>query len=85
MNSVFTRKLGFHIQNTNVRVQKIDSSTLETFGMVITDFQGEDKDGRPRFFQKIFLVANTKFKLILGMPFLKISNVNVVFGKRILT
>ena len=30
-------------------------------------------------------MANTKFKVILGMPFLKISNVDVAFGKGILT
>ena len=38
MNSAFTRKLGLHIRKTNVRAQKIDSSALETFGMVIADF-----------------------------------------------
>ena len=30
-------------------------------------------------------MANIKFKVILGMPFLKISNVDVVFGKETLT
>ena len=47
----------------------IDGSALETFGMVIADFQVEDKVGRPRFFQETFLVADTKFAVILGMPF----------------
>ena len=45
----------------------------------------EDKAGRSRFFQKIFLVADTKFEMILGMPFLKISNADVLFGERTLT
>ena len=45
----------------------------------------EDKGGRPRFFQKIFLVADTKFEVVLGMPFLKISNANVAFNKGMLT
>ena len=53
--------------------------------MVIADFQVEDKGGRPRIFQKNFLVANTKFKVILGMLFLKISNGDVAFGKKTLT
>ena len=53
--------------------------------MVIADFQVEDKNGKPRFFQKTFLVANTKFEVILGMPFLKISNADVAFGKGTLT
>ena len=52
--------------------------------MVITDFHVKDKGGRPRFFQKIFLVANTKFKVILGMLFLKISNADMAFDEDIL-
>ena len=38
MSPVYVKKLGFHIQKTNVGAQKIDGSILETFGMVITDF-----------------------------------------------
>ena len=53
--------------------------------MVIADFQMEDKASRPRFFQETFLVANTKFEVILGMPFLKISNADVLFGQGTLT
>ena len=53
--------------------------------MVIADFQIEDKGGRLKFFQETFLVADTKFKVVLGMPFLKISNADVAFGKEILT
>ena len=50
--------------------------------MVIADFQVEDKAGKPRFFQKIFIVVDTKFEVILGMLFLKICNVNILFGKK---
>ena len=53
--------------------------------MVIADFQIEDKANRPRFFQETFLVADTKFEVILGMPFLKISNADVSFGEGTLT
>ena len=53
--------------------------------MVIADFQVEDKGGRPRFFQKTFLVANTKFEMVLKMLFLKISNANIAFGEGTLT
>ena len=53
--------------------------------MVIVDFQVEDKASRPRFFQETFLVADTKFEVILGMPFLKISNADVSFGEETLT
>ena len=85
ISPAFTQKLGLYIRKTNVKAQKIDSSTFETFRMMIAEFQLEDKGGRPRFFQEIFLMTNTKFELILEMPFLKISNANVVFDKKIFT
>ena len=53
--------------------------------MVIGDFQVEDKANKPKFFQKTFLVANTKSEVILGISFLKISNADVSFGERTLT
>ena len=33
----------------------------------------EDKEGRARFFQETFLVADTSMEVILGMPFLTLS------------
>ena len=85
MSLAYVEKLGLKSRKTNVRAQKIDGSTLIIFGIVIADFLVEDKDGKPRFFQKTFLVANTKFEVILRIPFLKISNTDVVFDKKILT
>ena len=85
MSPAYVKRLGLKTRKTNVGAQKIDGSALETFGMVIADFQVEDKSGRPRFFQETFLVADTKFEVILGMPFLKISNANVAFGEETLT
>ena len=85
MNPDYTRKLGLKIQRTNIGAQKIDGPALETFGIVIADFQVEDKVSRPRFFQEIFLVTDTKFEVILGMLFLKISNADMSFGEGTLT
>ena len=85
MSPAYAEMLGLKTWKTNVGVQKIDGSALETFGMVIADFQMEDKGGRPRFFQKTFLVADTKFEVILRMTFLKISNDDVAFGEGTLT
>ena len=83
MNSDYTRKLRLKIQKTNVGALKINGSALEIFGMIIADFQVEDKASRSRFFQETFLVTDTKFEVILEMPFLKISNVDVSFGEKI--
>ena len=85
MSPTYAEKLGLKTWKTNVRNQKINSSALEIFGMVIADFQIEDKGGRPRFFQKAFLMTNTKFEMILGIPFLKISNADIAFGEKTLT
>ena len=85
MSPAYAKKLGLKTRKTNVGAQKIDGSALETFGMVIADFQVEDKGGRPRFFQETFLVADIKFEMVLGMLFLKISNANITFGEKTLT
>ena len=85
MSPAYAKRLGLKTWKINVRAQKIDDFILETFGMVIADFQVEDKGGRPRFFQKTFLVADTKFEVVLGILFLKISNANIAFGEETLT
>ena len=85
INLNYTWKLGLKTRRTNVGAQKIDGPALKIFGMIIADFQVEDKASRPRFFDETFLVADTKFEVILGMPFLNISNADVSFGEGIFT
>ena len=85
MSPAYAKRLGLKTWKTNVGAQKIDSSALEIFGMMIADFQEEDKGGRPRFFQETFLLADTKFEVVLEMLFLKISNADIVFSERTLT
>ena len=85
MSPAYIKRLDLKTWKTNVGSQKIDGSALETFEMIIANFQVEDKSGRPRFFQKTFLMANTQFEVVLVMPFLKISNTDVSFGESTLT
>ena len=85
MNPNFAQKLGLKVWKTSIGAQKIDNFALETFEMIIADFQVENKANKPRFFQKTFLVANTKFEVILRMLFLKFSNADMLFGKKTLT
>ena len=77
MTSTYVSKLGLWVYYTDIRAQKIDGSTLVTFGMVLASFQMEDKLGKARFFQGTFLSANISAKIVLGMPFLTLSNANV--------
>ncbi|MCJ1349596.1 hypothetical protein MMC31_007837, partial [Peltigera leucophlebia] len=39
MNPAHAKKLGFWIRKTDVGAQKIDGSSLDTFGMAIASFQ----------------------------------------------
>ena len=79
MSLNFVQKLDFNIQKTNIRAQKIYNSALNIFKMIIADFQIKNKANKSRFFQKIFLVNNTKFAVILRIFFFNISNTNVSF------
>ena len=81
----YALKLGLRVRQTDVGAQKIDGSTLETFGMVLASFQVEDKLGRARFFQETFLLADIGVEVVLGMPFLTLSNADIQFEKKELT
>ncbi len=45
--------------------------------MVVSTFSVSDKDGRERFFEESFLLADVKSDVILGIPFLTMSNADV--------
>ena len=81
----YSVKLGLKVRPTIVEAQKINGSTLETFGMVLASFQVEDKLGQTRYFQKTFLLADIGLKVVLGMPFLTLSNADIKFAKKELT
>ena len=85
MSPAYAAKLGLKVQKTDIGAQKIDGSTLETFGMILADFQVEDKLGRARFFQETFLLADISTEVVPGMPFLTLSNANVQFVEKKLT
>lgn len=49
MSPTFTSQLGLKVWKINVGAQKIDSTTLETYEMVISIFSVSNKDGSKRF------------------------------------
>ena len=75
----FAKELGLPIRPTDVGVQKIDGTTLETYEIVVAAFSVEDKANRVRFFEETFLMANISPEVVLGMSFLTLSGVNVDF------
>ena len=85
INPAYAKKLGLWIRKTELGAQKIDGSSLDTFGMVITSFQVQDILEKFRFFQETFLVADTRMNIVLGIPFLTLSNIDIRFAERELT
>ncbi len=79
MSQAFAYQLGLTIWKTNMRDQKINCTTMETYKMVVSTFSVLNKDGRERFFKESFLLANIKPDIVPGMLFLTMSNVNVDF------
>ncbi len=82
IGQAFAQHLGFKINKTNIGAQKIDGTTLETYEMIVSTFSVLDKDGRERFFEESFLLADVKPNIVFKMPFLTISNVDVDFQAR---
>ncbi len=80
MTPGFTAKLGFISKPTNVGTQKIDGSTLKTYGMASAGFSLQDSLERVRFFEETFLLADISIEVVLGMPFLSLSNADFQFS-----
>ena len=70
------------IRPTDVGAQKINGIILNTYGMVVAAFSVVDKANRVRFFEETFLVANVSPEVVLGMPFLTLSNADVDFSSQ---
>lgn len=85
ISPAYVKKLSLRMQKTNVGAQKIDGSSLNTFGMVIAGFQIQHKLEKARFFQETFLVADTKIDVVVGMRFFILSNANIRFAEEELT
>ena len=50
--------------------------------MMIVAFSVTDQADKIRFFEETFLVANVNPDVILGMPFLTLSSVDIDFPKK---
>ena len=73
----FAKELGFSIKPSDIRVQKINGTTLNIYEIVVTAFLGTNKANQVKFFEEIFLITNVSLKIILRMLFLTLSNEDV--------
>lgn len=79
MTPTFAAKLCLTSEPTNVGSQKIDSSTLEIYGITTAGFSPQNSLEKVRFSEKTFLLAYTSMEMILGMFFLKLINTDIKF------
>lgn len=73
----YAAKLGLKVCLTDIRAQKINSSTFETFEIELASFRVENNFNKPWFFQKSFLLANINVDVVLEMFFVSFSNANI--------
>ena len=78
----FAKQLGLPIRPIDVRAQKIDSITLDTYGIVVAVFSVEDKANQVRFFEETFLVANISPEVVLGILSLILNGADIDFSGR---
>lgn len=57
MTPTYTTRLDLKIWSTDINAQKIDGSTFEMFGMILTSFQVKDKFEKTWFFLKNLLIS----------------------------
>lgn len=79
MNPIFVQILGFAPRPTNAIGQKIDESLVRIYKIVSASFLLKNSLEKVRFFKEIFLLADTNLKIVLGMPFLFLSNTDLKF------
>ena len=79
MSQIFPHCLGLKICKTNVEAQKINGTTLKTYGMIVSIFSVLDKDSQERFFEENFPLADINLHVIYEMLFLTMNNVDVDF------
>ena len=70
------------MQTINVATQKINSTTLETYGIVVAAFLVTDQIDRIRFFEETFVVTNISPDLVFGMSFFILSGADINFLKK---
>lgn len=73
MHPTYIKKLGLDIRKINIKTQKIDSTSLETFKRLITAFSVYNRI-KIYFFEEIFLMVDINIDVTLRMLFLILSN-----------
>lgn len=83
MTPTYAVNLGLFIWESNFEDLKIDVLTFVTYSMILAWLLIQEKLDRVLFFEETFLETDISMKVILGIPFLALSNVNIRFAKTV--
>ena len=73
------KESGLSIKPIDVKAEKIDGNTLNTYEIVVAAFLVTDKANQAKSFEETFLIANVSPQVVFGMLFLILSAVDVDF------
>ena len=76
----FVKELSLPIRPTKVGAQKINSTTLDTYKIVVTTFSMTNKTNQVKIFKEIFLMVNVSLEVVFVMFFLILSDENIDFS-----
>ena len=82
IHPAFIEKLGFTVQSTNIGTQKINTTILKIYRMVLVVFLMIDKANRIKFFEKTFLIVYVSPNIVFGMSFFILSDIDINFPKK---
>lgn len=80
MQPSFAKRLDICIQKIDIGTQKINGSHLKIFGMAINIFEVQNKAKKSLYFEKIMLLVDIIMNIALGMSFLILSNIKIIFA-----
>lgn len=84
MRSSYAKQPNIWVCQINVSAQKIDSSKLNTFNIVIVFFLLDDQNKKFCFFKMSLFFSDINMDIIFGMLFLTYSNIKVNFNDQVL-
>ena len=77
--STLVKELGFPIKPSDIGAQKIDSTMLDTYRILVVAFLMTDKANQVKFFEETLLIANVSLEIVFGIFFLILSGADVDF------
>lgn len=75
------KKVSLSVLNPNIGLSAIHGEAVKTCGMHYIESQQEDEHGQVRCFQDTLLAPDVDTRMVLGMPWLAMANLDIDWAK----